>query len=240
MFHGTRRPLRTWFRAMLFTTGWKTGVSARSAQKLLGLGSYQTAWTWLHKIRSAMVRPDREPLAGWIEVDEAHVGGVRRRGSDESKPVVAVAVEYGPGPTGRIRLAHVDGSNKEALQRFVKEAVEPASYVKTDGHPSYRGLSTRGYRHKRRVVGQPERASHVLPYVHRAIALLKRWLLGTYQGAVRPVHLQPYLDEFAFRFNRRRSRAAALPFERLCAIAVGRRSTTYPQLVAQTLPIGVS
>lgn len=235
IFHGSRKPLRVWFKAIFLMTSQKTGTSALNLKRQLGLSSYQTAWTWLHKLRRATVRPGREALVGPVEVDEGYVGGVEEGVSGrhvEDKAVVAVAVEVRGDGAGRLRMATVDDVTGESLEGFVAENVAPRSQVKTDGWSGYLGLRSAGYRHRRRVIGRdPGRASKLFPHVHRALSLLKRWLLGTYQGAVQPKHLPAYLDEFVFRFNRRRSRRATLPFQRLCSIAVATPPITYRQLV---------
>ncbi len=234
VFHGSRKPLRMWFKAMFLMTGTTTGISARSLRRQLGLGSYQTAWTWLHKLRRATVRPEREPLSGPVETDEAYVGGVDEGTSGReigTKSLVAVAVEVREDGAGRVRMAKVEDASQESLDAFVKSNVAAGSQVKTDGWVGYNHLRAAGYRHRRRVIGDRKRASRLFPYVHRAISLLKRQLLGTYQGAVRGKHLSAYLDEFAFRFNRRRSRLVTLPFQRLCGIALLTAPITYRQLV---------
>jgi transposase-like protein len=235
VFHGSRKPLRLWFKAIFLMTGQSTGISARNLRRQLGLGSYQTAWTWLHKLRRATVRPEREALAGPVEVDEGYVGGKEEGVSGrhvETKSVVAVAVEVKDKSAGRLRLAKVRDAGGDTLNAFVAQNVVKDSLVKTDGWPGYSGLREIGYRHRRRVIGDRTRASRLFPHVHRAMSLLKRWLLGTHQGAVRGKHLPAYLDEFTFRFNRRRSRLVTLPFQRLCAIGVITAPITYRQLVA--------
>jgi transposase-like protein len=234
-FHGSRKPLRLWFKAMFLMTGTNTGISARSLRKQLGLGSYQTAWTWMHKLRRATIRPEREPLSGPVEADEAYVGGVDRGTSGReigTKSLVAVAVEVREDGAGRLRMAKVEDASQESLDAFVKGNVVGGSQVKTDGWVGYNGLRKAGYQHRRRVIRDPKRASRLFPHVHRAISLFKRRLLGTYQGAVRGKHLSAYLDEFVFRFNRRRSRLVTLPFKRLCAIASITAPLTYRALVA--------
>lgn len=239
IFHGTRKPLRMWFKAMFLMTSQKTGTSARNLMRQLGLPSYQTAWSWLHKLRRATLRPDRERLSGQVEVDEGYVGGLEEgvHGREtKAKSVVAVAVEVKDKAPGRMRMAVVEDASAQSLGGFVAEGVEPKSTIRTDGWGGYQDLKQRGYRHRARVVGDPKRASRLFPHVHRGLSLLKRWLLGTYQGAVRPKHLQAYLDEFVFRFNRRSSRALTLPFQRLCAIALLTPPTTYRQLVSTPNP----
>ncbi len=227
IFQDTRLPLTLWFRAIWWVTSQKTGASALNVQKVLGLGSYRTAWALLHKLRRAMVRPGRDRLSGAVEVDETFVGGVEPgagRRHIGKKALVAVAAEVRGPAIGRIRLRRIPDSSAESLVPFVQEAVAPGSRVITDGLASYLGLPERGYRHRRKVIlGAPEKATSVLPRVHRVASLLKRWLLGTHQGGVSREHLDYYLDEFTFRFNRRTSRHRGLLFHRLLknAMAVG-------------------
>lgn len=239
VLEGTRKPLRTWFQAMWYVTNQKSGVSALGLQRTLGFGSYQTAWTWLHKLRRAMVRPGRDRLHGAVEVDETYVGGVES-GVDgrqtHDKSIVVVAVEFAPKGFGRIRLRRVSDASRTRLLGFVRDAVEPGSEVRTDGLMAYRELPAHGYRHTVRVVtGSGEKAHVALPAVHRVAALLKRWLLGTHQGSVSARHLDYYLDEFTFRFNRRSARARGLLFYRLLQQAMEVRPAPYRRIVGGTM-----
>ncbi len=224
VFQDTRKPLRMWFLAMWFVTSQKNGVSALGLQRVLGLGSYETAWTWLHKLRRAMVRPGRDCLTGAVEVDETYVGGPEegKRGREaETKAIVAVAAEKSGRGIGRIRLRRVKDVSSDCLLPFVQNAVSPGSVVHTDGWSGYRGLAAAGYQHQVTVISDgPEPAHEVMPRVHTVASLLKRWLLGTHQGGIQHRHLDYYLDEFTFRFNRRRSRARGLLFHRLAQQAV--------------------
>jgi len=234
IFHRTRKPLRAWFQVMWWVTGQKNGASALGLQRILGLRSYQTAWSWLHKLRRAMVRPGREPLSGEVEVDETYVGGVREGGGKRHlghKALIAIAVET-RGPTiGRIRLRSIPNATAHALLSFVRDNVAPGSVLRTDGWPSYLGLEDQGYRHKRLLQLSARDASRQLPRAHRVASLLKRWLLGTHQGRVERPHLPYYLDEFTFRFNRRTSRSRGLLFLRLAQQAVALNPVTYRSLV---------
>lgn len=241
IFHRSRKPLRLWFKAMLLMTAQRPGISALSLMRQLGLTSYQTAWTWLHKLRHAMVRPGREALLGQVEVDDGYVGGeetgVHGR-ETKNKAVVAVAVEVKGQAAGRLRMERVEDASASSLNPFVTHNVVPGSTVRTDGWSGYEGLRQAGYRHRPRVVGDPKRAARLFPHAHRALSLLKRWLLGTHQGAVRPHHLGAYLDEFVFRFNRRSSGRVTLPFQRLCAIAVLTAPVTYRRIVDEAQLLG--
>jgi transposase-like protein len=232
IFHDSKLPLTLWFRAMWQLTSQKNGVSALGLQRVLGLGSYKTAWTVLHKLRRAMVRPGRERLRGVVEVDEAYWGGqeneVRGRQTYD-KALIAVATEADGDGIGRIRLRHIPDLNRATLHGFIAEAIEPGSTVQTDGLQAYRGLQ--GYVHDRQVqTRQPKDAAHLLPRAHRVISLLKRWLLGTHQGAISSEYLQDYLDEFTCRFNRRTSASRGKLFYRLAQQAVQIAPTTYDEL----------
>jgi transposase-like protein len=204
-------------------TSTKAGASALSVQRQLGLGRYETAWTWLHKLRRAMVRPDRERLVGPVEVDETYVGGVEEglpgRGGNR-KILVAIAVEKRGRGMGRLRVARVPDASAPSLTAFVKRSVEPRSEVITDGWHGYDSLGESGYHRRRLHQPTPRDAHRLLPRVHRVAALLKRWLLGTHQGATRRQHLDFYLDEFTFRFNRRSATDRGLLFHRLFEQAV--------------------
>jgi transposase-like protein len=210
-----------WFRAIWHVTSQKNGASAMSLQRILGLGSYSTAWTWLHKLRRAMVRPGRDRLQGTVEVDETYWGaqekGVVGR-LTEDKALIIVAAEKDGRGIGRIRLRRISDVTKASLHGFIAEAVEPGSTVQTDGLNAYLGLE--GYIHDRHVLRHQSEGEHLLPRVHQVISLLKRWLLGTHQGAVGHEYLDYYLDEFTFRFNRRKSASRGKLFYRLLQQAV--------------------
>jgi transposase-like protein len=234
VFQGTRKPLKVWFRAMWWVTSQKNGASAQGLQRSLGLASYQTAWAWLHKLRRAMVRPGRDRLSGLVEVDEAYVGGREEapgRGA-EKKTLVAIAVEKKGRQLGRTRMAVVGDGSRDELCGFVEQCVETGSVVRTDGWQGYRDLKNRGYGHDRILQQRStEEPSELLPGVHRVAGLLKRWLLGTHQGAVSAAHLPYYLDEFTFRFNRRKSQSRGKLFYRLVEQAVAIEPTPYKNLV---------
>lgn len=235
VFQDTRTPLTVWFRTMWWMTSQKNGISALGLQRVLGLGSYQTAWTCLHKLRYAMVRPDRERLSGTVEVDEAWLGGLEtgvRGRQTESKALIAVAVEEDGKGIGRIRMRFIPDASASSLIDFVQQSVEPGGLVHTDGWMGYASLQTNGYRHKATVLKRSDKsASELLPRVHLVVSLLKRWLLGTHQGAVHSEHLDLYLEEFTFRFNRRKSRSRGKLFYRLAQQAVAVQPTTYRSIV---------
>jgi transposase-like protein len=235
IFQDIRTPLPVWFRAMWAVTRQKTGISALGLQRELGLRSYKTAWVWLHKLRRAMVRPGRDRLGGYVEVDEAYVGGVhpgRRGRQTEAQTLVAVAVEVDGRRLGRIRLRRIADASAQSLMPFVQEAIETGSRVHTDGWLGYEPLRRHGYKHWITFLeGQPRSASQLLPHVHQVVSLLKRWLLGTHHGAVTQEHLDYYLDEFTFRFNRRRSRSRGKLFFRLVQQAVAVDPAPYESLV---------
>ena len=239
VFQDTRKPLRTWFTAIWWITTQKTGASAMGLQRVLGLKSYTTAWTWLHKIRTAMVNPKRVKLSGTVEVDECYIGGVeeggkRGRGATENKSIVVIGVELleGKNQMGRVRMMAVpDVSGDSLVEKFVKENVEPGSTVITDGWSGFSSVGSSGYTHvipKKFEVADPK---NILPHVHMVVSLLKRWLLGTHQGAVQEMHLQAYLDEYVFRFNRRKSANRGLLFYRLLESAMHVPPTTQDELL---------
>jgi transposase-like protein len=222
---------------MWWMTTQKNGVSALGLQRVLGLKQYQTAWTWLHKLRSAMVRPGRDLLAGRVEVDECYLGGEEEglRGRlVESKALIIVAVEEDGRRIGRIRLRLIPDASAESLHRFILDSIALGNVVHTDGWRGYSGLKTKGYIHQITILkGKKEPASDLLPRVHLVISLLKRWLMGTHQGAVSHKHLDYYLDEFTFRFNRRRSASRGKLFYRLVQQAVAVGPSTYDELVGR-------
>lgn len=221
IFQDSHISLMTWFRAVWHVTNQKNGISAMGLQRLLGLGSYRTAWAMLHRLRRAMVRPGRDRLSGVVEVDETYWGteeeGVIGRLTEDKAVIIVAAQEDGSG-IGRIRMRHIPDLTRASLHGFIAEAVEPGSTVRTDGLKAYLGLE--GYVHDRQVQRHQAEGEHLLPRVHRAVSLLKRWLMGTHQGAIGQNHLDGYLDEFTFRFNRRNSASRGKLFYRLAQQAV--------------------
>jgi len=217
IFHRSRKPLRLWFQAMWYITNQKYGANALGLQRVLALGSYHTAWEWLHRLRRAMVRPGRERLSGCVQVDETYIGGPKpgKRGRGAGgKTLVAIAVEdVTPNGIGRIRLSVIADASTDSLTDFVTANIVQGATVQTDAWRGYASLPVAGY--QRQVLSAEQ-----MKLPHLVASLLKRWLLGTYQGAVRPTHLECYLDEFTFRFNRRASRHRGKLFYRLVQQAV--------------------
>ena len=242
VFHGTKRPLGLWFKAIFLMVTQKSGVSAKALQGFLGV-SYPTAWTWLHKLRRAMGNRRHAPLSGVVEVDDAYWGGRRkgergRRKGGGSKDLLLVAVEVKNGAAGRLRLARLPDHTAKSFTGAVQRHVSVGSQVHTDGLRSYAPLATQGYDHTPQVIGQNNgaRAVALLPNAHRAISLLKRWLLGTHQGAPSGKHIAGYLEEFEFRFNRRTARHRSLLFERLVDCAVKYTAPPYWQIIQRRRP----
>jgi len=237
IFDKTRKPLRTWFLAIWHITNQKYGGNALGLKRILGLGSYQTAWSWLHKMRRAMVTPYRDLLSGQVEVDETYIGGEEEGLSGrevEKKAIVVVAIEvFEPKGFGRVRLQQIPDVSGVSLVGFVQRVVKPGSIINTDGWLGYEGLENHGYIRNKIVLSSSGDPAHVaLPGVHRIASLLKRWSLGTHQGAVSKKHLDYYLDEYTFRFNRRTSKARGLLFYRLLQNAVQIGPSTYSDLSA--------
>ena len=232
ILHNTRVPLWSWFLGMWLMCTQKTVLSAVSVQRELGFGSYRTAWLMLQKLRQGMVRVGRESLSGSVEVDETYLGGEEEgiRGRElVGKALVVIAVELDGRKVGRIRLRHIPDASGESLIGFMKGCIEPGTRVHTDGWKGYSGVREAGYRHKITPT-QGESAIDVFPHVHLVASLLKRWLLATHQGKVSPKHLQRYLNEFTFRFNRRRSRHVGKLFHRLAEQLVLRQAQTYGEI----------
>lgn len=248
VFDKTRTSLRSWLAAVWYITNQKQGVTALGLQRVLGLGSYQTAWAMLHRLRRAMIRPGRERLSGVVEVDESVIGRSapnKARDTEQKqqlakhinalRSIVVIAVELKESKGfGRIRLRRVADRSENAVLPFVCESIEPGSIVRTDGSPAYRKLPRHGYRRDKTVMLGASDLAHVsMPGVHRVAALLKRWLLGTHQGAVKPKQLDYYLDEFTFRFNRRTSRSRGLLFYRMLEQALVTEPVTYAQITGK-------
>ncbi len=232
--------MRVWLAAAWYVTNQKQGVSALGLQRVLGLGSYQTAWTVLHRFRRAMVRPDRDRLKGLVEVDESYLAITDReqpisavgRKNHTSKVLIVLAVEIlQPKGFGRIRLRRIPNDSRECVVPFVQSSIEPGAVVRTDGSGAYLKLHEFGYDHERNVMLGSGTPAHVsMAGVHRVAALLKRWILGTHHGSIQPEHLDAYPDEFVFRFNRRSSRSRGMLFYRLLQQAVVTDPMTYADI----------
>ncbi len=246
IFDKTRTPLKVWLAAAWYITNQKHGVSALGLQRVLGLGSYQTAWVMLHRFRRAMIRPGRELLHGLVEVDETYIAigdkaqpiVAKGRKSQTTKTLVVIAVEMlEPKGFGRIRLRRILDDSERQVIPFVKEVIQPGATVHTDGSAAYRSLKDEGFTHRTSVMLGSETPAHIsMPGVHRVAALIHRWLLGTHQGAVQPSKLDHYLDEFIFRFNRRKSLSRGMLFYRLLEQAVVTAPATYQDVVNKPKP----
>lgn len=241
IFEKTRTPLRVWLAGAWYLTNQKHGANALGLQRVLGLGSYQTAWTMLHRFRQAMVRPDRERLQGLVEVDETYLAltdrqapvSEKKKKSNTDKTLVAIAIEVlEPKGFGRIRLQRIMDDSAASVIPFVQSSIAPGSLVRTDGSAAYRSLKELGFEHQRTVMLGAEQPAHVsMAGVHRIAALLQRWILGTHHGAVQPPHLDAYLNEFVFRFNRRTSSFRGLLFYRLLQQSMQTDPYTYRDMV---------
>jgi len=236
IFHKSTKPLMIWFRAIWWTVAQKNGVSAKGLQKILGLGSYRTSWTWLHKFRRLMVFSGRTKLQGTVEVDEVMIGGKtsgkRGRGA-EGKSLIAVAVEVQGRKTGRMRMAKIPDASSDSLNRFIENNIEQSSTIVTDGWASYNNLVNMGYVHKIQKAVVKEDDEEVLPNVHRIASLLKRWLLGTHQSYLNKNKLEYYLYEYVFRYNRRTSTSRGLLFLRLLEQVVITEPVSYKEIINQ-------
>lgn len=234
IFHKSKLPLTIIFRAMWWIVAQKNGVSAKGLQRILGIGSYETAWTWLHKFRRIMIISNREKLSGTLEVDETLVGGkkVGKRGRGaEGKSLVLVALEMKKYGTGRVRLAIVPDGSRKSINPFIRENIAKESTLTTDGWSGYVDINKMGYKHeisKDTILAEEE---EILPNVHRIASLLKRWLLGTHQSYVAKNHLQYYLDEFVFRHNRRKSKSRGLLFYTLIKQAILNEPIEYNKVI---------
>lgn len=243
----TKLKAKTWLTAMWLFAAQKDGISAKSLQDNLGINSYQSAWLLLHKLRVAMIRSDREPLSGIIEVDEEYIGGrkeggKRGRGSDNKK-IVAIAVQLEKIESdktidslrdyrlAKIRAKHIDSASKEELHTFITENVAPGSTLYRDDWSGYRGIDEFGYKSVIFKTSKTDDENEKLPHVHLAISLLDRWILGTYQGRIDEYHLQAYLEEFTFRFNRKMSKHRGLLFYRLAQGAMSTIPHPYERLI---------
>ena len=225
----TRKPFKMWFRAIFEISTQRTGISGKDFQRIMGFGSYKTAWSWLHKLRAAMVRSGAEPLGPFVEMDEALVGG---KGGPH-KQLVLVAAEA----NGRVRLAHAETNDSEACKRFADGEIAADAHVTTDGHAGYNDTSLGEREHAAAIQTKAERREKdAVQACHWTVSLLKRWLLGTHAGAVRPKHLQAYLDEFAFRHNRRKTNGVARIAARVIESLAAKPPLTMRRLIDDTRP----
>ena len=234
VLHNTKQPLTVWFWAAYLVTTDKRGFSALLLQRQLGLGRYETAWMMLHKLRRAMVNPARDPLHGEIEIDEAWIGGPQpgllgsRQLKGRRAALVVVAVERRGKASGRLQMELIPDFSGPTIVAFARRHVVPGATIYTDQMTGFRALSTAGYRHVARK--QPLRSAlahgepSVVPLADRAIGNLQHWLIGTHHGVSR-AQLQVYLDEFAFRHNRRRQPMAA--FQTLLGLGTAQAPTAY-------------
>jgi len=236
IFHRTRLPLQDLFRAIWWMTDQKHKVSALGLQRLLGLGSYRTAWLWLQKLRRAMVRPGWDQLGGQVEVNKTYIGGGEAGGGRRhlgNKIVVAIAAQIDGRGIGRVHLRRIPAASASPLVAFVKQAVKPGSVVITDGWEAYAGLTREGFKHRPHMINASNKTAPVLlPRVHRVASLFTRWLLGTHQGALSREQLDFYLDEFTSRFNHRTSRYRWKLFYKLVVQAVSAEPAPFPRLAA--------
>ena len=238
IFEGSNLKLRVWFRAIWCLVSEKNGTNALSLQRMLGLGSYRTAWQMLHKLRDAMVKVDRSKLSGEVEFDEFYLGGKSKsanRANPENKLLLTIGVEVNGRGCGRIRIDHIERINTNTVVKSVCTLVEPGSLVITDGFGGYNYIESRGYRH--RAYNQKQEKTKDfdddsrLPRAHRVISLLKRWYYGTLQGRMSKKHSKAYIDEFVFRFNRRTSKARGLLFLRVLENGILLKPTTYQERI---------
>ena len=232
VMHATRLPLRTWFWAAYLVSTFHPGVSAKQLQRQLGIGCHETAWAMLHKLRGAMVAPERELLKGEVEIDEFFLGGYeeglkggRQRGK---KVLVGIVIEVRGHGSGRPRLQVLSDASSLSLLALTKATTAPGATVHTDGYQAYNLLADHGYDHRRRPKQSVAPGARLLPRAHRAISNLKAWMHGTHRG-VSPEHLPVYLDEFVFRHNRRGTPMAG--FQTLLGLGLTHEPITYRDII---------
>jgi predicted RNA-binding Zn-ribbon protein involved in translation (DUF1610 family)/transposase-like protein len=227
VFHRTKIPMTVWFRAMWLMIGEKSGINALGLKRQMGLKRYETTWRLLQKLRLAAVRPERQPLSGEIEVDETVIGGDKiPRGLSKQRAMVIIATEIKADGIGRIRMQEIPTRTSDAIEDFIVKNIQTGSTLFTDGYRGYSQVISRGYVHKP-IPGYSVHPDKLMPRVHRVASLLKRWLMGTYHGKVGKIHLNHYLDEFVFRFNRRQSESRGKLFQRLIEHSLLTPTTTY-------------
>lgn len=237
IMESSKKPLSLWFRAIFLIAFQKVGISAKNLQHQLGFGGYQTAWSWCHKIRNAMKREGRSKLFGYVEVDESLYGGKKKgkrgRGA-ENKQYFAIGVELGPkNSLGRIRIEVIEDASGSSLKTFIENNVKAKANVITDGWNGYNFLEDSDYEHSIVDTDDPDKK---LPHIHLIVSLFKRWTLGVHQGSVSKKHLQLYLDEFVFRFNRRKSKSRGKVFFRLMQQVVVHKAKPNWRIVERLTP----
>jgi transposase-like protein len=238
IFQDSKKPLLLWFHIMWWVVAQKTGASAHNLKDFMGFGSYETAWLWLHKLRRAMIREGREKLSGIVEVDETYIGGeeigIEKKGRGaEQKSLVVVATECKGKQIGRVRFRIIPDASSKSLESFIEANIEQGSTIITDGWSGYTNLSqNKKFIHEEKVVsGSGKQAHELLPHVHMIDSLVKRWINGTHQGKISQKHLEYYLEEFAFRFNRKLSNHRGKLFYRLMQQSIDCSPSTYKQII---------
>ena len=238
IFQDSKKPLLLWFHIMWWVVAQKTGASAHNLKDFMGFGSYETAWLWLHKLRRAMIREGREKLSGIVEVDETYIGGeeigIEKKGRGaEQKSLVVVATECKGKQIGRVRFRIIPDASSKSLDSFIEANIEEGSTIITDGWSGYTNLSqNEKFIHEEKVVtGSGKQAHELLPHVHMIDSLVKRWINGTHQGKISQKHLEYYLEEFAFRFNRKLSNHRGKLFYRLMQQSIDCSPSTYKQII---------
>jgi transposase-like protein len=239
IMHATKKPITHWFKAMWWFTTRRSGVNAINLKELLGLGSYDTAWTWLQKLRRCTIRNGREKLSGVVEVDDFVLGGQksgkRGRGA-EGKTIVVAAAEKRGYKLGRIRLQVAQDFSSDSLTPFIEQNIEAGSHIITDGWKGYNPIADSNYSHQTVYWSKKADKSSVLPGVHLIASLVKRIVLGTFQGRFEPKYLQSYLDEYVFRFNRRKSKSVGKKFMRIVQQVVASMKITRNQVIQCEIP----
>ncbi len=230
---GTRKPLKLWFRAIWEMVARKNGISAKDLQRILGFGSYETAWSWMHKLRRCMVRANRPPLNGDVMVDDAHLGSksphTGRPGS--TKAAIFVAAELG----GRVRLEHTPDLSTRSVSSFVSRNTTEQSCVTTDGYGTYNQNTIPPRQHRQIVVKHlSDKTTDPFLRAHQVISLMKRWWIGTYHGAISRKYLQVYLDEFEFRYNRRKTEGVGRIVARVLQILAASKPVTYESITSSS------
>ena len=243
VFQSSHTSLPDWFMVMWHVCSRKNGVSALSIMRDMQFGSYNTAWLCLHKLRKAMVLPGRDTLEGIVEADETYIGGMREgkagRGAFGKTPVLLLCevktVEDGDGTRheviGRIRACAMPDTSGASILPLIQQNVTSGATIRTDGWSAYNGLSKIEYSHVTVRACDVPFSENLLPNCHLVASLVKRWMLGTLQGNAGTIHIQDFLNEFTFRFNRRASKSRGLLWRRLLETAVAIGATTRDAIV---------